>query len=88
MTKKVIVFTAPTCAPCKVLKPALEGLAKERGFELEKIELSAATAATFKQHRVSGVPVVMLQEDGQEVDRFQGGMTPTGLESRLSDWGL
>lgn len=90
MTKKVVVFTSPTCGPCKRLKPELQAQALERGFVLEIVELATdgSNRDKFRQAGVTGVPVTMLMDGEREVDRFVGGMTPTAIEQRLVDWGL
>lgn len=90
MTKKVVVFTSPTCAPCKRLKPELKFHAEDRGFELEIVELAqdGSNRERFRAAGVAAVPVTVLYEDGVEVDRFQGAMTPTAVAARIGDWGL
>lgn len=90
MTKKIVVFTSPTCAPCKRLKPELQFHAGDRGFELEIIELAAdgSNRDKFRAAGVTGVPVTTLVEDGKEIDRFQGAMTAVAIQQRISEWGL
>lgn len=90
MTKKVVVFTSPTCGPCKRLKPELKFQSEHLGFELEVVELAqdGSNRDRFRDARVSAVPVTVLMEDGKEIDRFQGGMTPTAISVRMSEWGL
>lgn len=89
MPYKVIIFTSPTCGPCKRLKPELKLQAEKRGFELEIVELSDVTRPRFNEHGVRNVPVTMLvDEDGAESSRITGQPTPTALEKQLIEWGL
>lgn len=65
---KVIVYSAPWCGPCKMLKPAL----KKAGIEFTNIDVDAdlkgASAA-----KVKGVPTTIIQdENGKELERLVG----------------
>jgi thioredoxin-like negative regulator of GroEL len=84
--REVVAYTSPTCAPCRQLKPELQFQSQQRGFKLTVLELGSATAGDFAAAGVRAVPVTVLLEDGQEVDRFSGGMTPTAIESKLVEW--
>lgn len=88
MPKTVIVFTSPTCAPCRQLKPELQFQSEQRGFTLRQVELSPATQAEFAQYGVRAVPVTVLHDGSQELDRFIGAMTPSAIEAKLVEWGL
>lgn len=86
--KKVVVFTSPTCGPCKRLKPELKAQSELRGFELEIVELNEATRPRFEEHGIRAVPVTMLVEDGQEVERVPGQLSAATVEAKLIGWGL
>jgi thioredoxin-like negative regulator of GroEL len=88
MSKFVRIFTSPTCAPCRQLKPELEFQAQQRGFTLDKVELAVATQDVFAKFGVRAVPVTMLMDGETEVDRFVGPLTPSGVEAKLAEWGL
>lgn len=88
MSKKVVIFTSPTCGPCKDLKPKLIEQAETRGFNLEIVELSDDTRPRFTQHGIRAVPVTMLMENESEVERVAGRITPMALEAKLNDWKL
>lgn len=83
--KKVVIFTSPTCGPCKRLKPELAEQAEKRGFEFEIVELSDETRPKFVEKGIRNVPVTMLYEDGEEVDRKVGSFT---VEPQLDWWDL
>lgn len=87
--KKVVVFTSPTCGPCKRLKPELIAQANVRKFELEIVELSEETRPRFEEFGIRAVPVtVLIDEDGQEADRFPGQLSSASVEAKLIGWGL
>lgn len=87
---KVVVYTAPTCGPCRNLKPMLAAAAAKRDFKLEIVELSDATRPLFTERGIRNVPVTMLVEgkSGKEMARITGGMTQVYLESQLNEWEL
>lgn len=61
MTRAIMYFTSPTCAPCKTLGPKLETLCAERGIELQKIDISTANGALAAQKvNVQSVPVLII----------------------------
>jgi thioredoxin 1 len=62
---------AEWCAPCKVLGPHLERLAKEYGgkFLLAKVDADENMRIAGK-YKVRGFPTVIAYSHGQEFDRF------------------
>lgn len=86
---KVVVFTSPTCGPCKRLKPDLIEQSNLRGFELEIVELADDTRPRFTQHGIRAVPVTMLVgEHGEEIARVSGQLSMSALADKLNEWGL
>lgn len=89
MPNKVVVFTSPTCGPCKRLKPELIAQAEKRGFELEIVELADDNRPRFERHGIRAVPVTMLvDESGEEISRFAGQPSPAVVENTLTEWGF
>ncbi|MFZ2302546.1 MAG: thioredoxin domain-containing protein [Gallionella sp.] len=62
---------AEWCAPCKVLGPHLERLAKEYGgkFLLARVDADENMRIAGK-HKVRGFPTVIAYSRGAETDRF------------------
>ena len=60
----IVDFTAPWCAPCRAIEPALEELAGESGIGLVSVDIdeNPATAARFA---VLSLPTVMLFSGGE-----------------------
>lgn len=88
MSKEVIVFSSPTCAPCKQIKPELEFQSQHRGFALRFVEMAFANQAEFAKYEVRSVPTVVCHDGESEVGRFIGAMTSTAIEAKLAEWGL
>lgn len=82
------MFTSPTCAPCKVVKPVLEELAQERGFPLQIIEMKRENQETFMKYGVRSVPAIVCINGEAEVGRCIGPLTVSAIEGMLDMWGL
>lgn len=68
-------FYAPWCAPCKALEPAL---AKCR-IKVVKVDVDTYPEIAGR-YGVSGLPTVILLEDGNEIERFTGNRIVKELE--------
>lgn len=84
---KVLLFTSNNCAPCKVLKPELMRLKKERNFELDVFVLEDG-AEPFTEYKIRNVPAVICMKGAKEVGRLVGASTPAALVQKLEGWGL
>lgn len=66
----LVDFYATWCAPCKVLAPLLDEMAREFDGRIKFLKLdtdeSSETAAAF---HISAVPTLILFKDGREVRR-------------------
>lgn len=78
MSSHLKVFTAPWCAPCKAMKPALEELARD-GLLVVEIDVDA-DFATAAMHRVRSVPTLKLYSEDQLIKSHCGAMTPQQLK--------
>lgn len=86
---QMLVFTAPWCAPCRAMAPAVEDIATlyagQAGIGRISIEEASALAERFA---VRTVPTLVLLRDGDEIDRVVGATSKTrlaGLLDRLLD---
>lgn len=59
----VVLFTSPTCAPCKALKPILARLAGELQFPYAELNVLNEKEAAM-QLGIRAVPAMVVLEDG------------------------
>jgi len=67
--KKILYFTAAWCGPCKALGPIMDSLQGQINFD--KIDVDTNTELSA-QYGVRGVPLLILLENGEEVNRLVG----------------
>ena len=73
-------FYSPTCAPCQMMHPALEEMAKRRRGEMMVVRINVSTnphlGAAFG---VQGVPTLIVMRKGTEIGRTSGAMSEADL---------
>ena len=81
----LLMFTADWCAPCqnfkaKVLRHSVVASRLDRSVHFEKVDLTKWTgepAETARKYGVRAVPtLVLVDEDGREIDRYTGAHDP------------
>lgn len=79
--KELVYFNAAWCGPCKAMKPILqEFMETHQDVELVSIDADEQYELAI-EIGVRAIPTFVLKEDGLEVRRKQGAMTPTVLET-------
>ena len=77
----LVDFYTDGCAPCRMMNPVLEELAKERS-DLKIVKVDAGTNyQVAAQFRVSAVPTFLLFNRGQVVGQFTGARSKRDLVS-------
>ncbi|MEN8374075.1 MAG: thioredoxin [Gemmatimonadota bacterium] len=82
-TAPVLVdFYTDWCAPCKVMAPIIDKIARERMGELlvGKLDTDRASEVSAKLG-IRGIPTFILFRDGKEVAREVGAVAPAQLEA-------
>lgn len=75
--KKLVVFKAHWCSPCKMLGKTLQDT--DLGIPVETVDIDADPTATT-EFNIRGVPTLLLMDDMQVVKRHTGSMTAKQLE--------
>ena len=81
----VVDLWAPWCGPCRMVAPVLEQLASQHAGRLKVVKVNIddepALAARFQAR---SIPLLVVLEDGREVDRVVGALPRQALEARLA----
>ena len=71
MTTQALLFTSPSCVPCKVMQPRIVEAAAEAGVSLAIVEPD--NTSLFAYWRITSVPTLLLVEPvGYELKRLVG----------------
>jgi len=78
----VVDFWAPWCAPCRMMAPVFEAVARELepGFRFLKVNTDEAGELAAR-YRVVGIPTFAIFKRGVETARTAGAMTPAAFSA-------
>jgi thioredoxin 2 len=86
-------FWAPWCGPCRMIAPAIEGLAADLAGKLKVAKVNTDENQELgARYAVRGIPTLILFQDGRERDRVTGALPPPALaqwvEARVNQAGV
>jgi thioredoxin 2 len=85
-TPVFVDFWAPWCAPCRMVSPAVERLARDHAGELKVVKLDVDGAPDVAaRYQAQSIPLLVLLRDGQEVDRVVGALPEPALRRWLEE---
>lgn len=80
----LLYFWAPTCRPCKIMKPEIDEIVDELGEKLEFTHTDAVENDDIcKKCGVLSTPTLLLFNNGEPVMRLVGYVTKEDLRARL-----
>jgi len=81
----VIDFWADWCAPCHMIRPTLEQLAKELAGELKFVGVAVdSNPKLASKFSINYLPTIVVIEDGKETQRFVGALSPKQLHEAIT----
>lgn len=83
----LVDFWAPWCAPCRMVAPTVEKLAREVPSRLRVAKLNVDDNPVVAwQFGVTGIPTMILFNGGQVADRWTGALPEASIRARLARW--
>jgi thioredoxin 2 len=79
----LVDFWAPWCGPCRMVSPIVERVARSMPGRLKVVKLNTDEAPDIAgRYDVQGIPLLVLINEGREVDRLVGAVP----EAQLRRW--
>ncbi len=80
----LVDFWAVWCAPCSMVAPVVEEIAKEYDGKLKVCKLNVDEApATASEYGVMSIPTLAVFKNGQIVEKLIGAVPKTTLEEKI-----
>ena len=76
----LVDFHADWCGPCQMLEPIVKQIASTTSAAVAKVDIDALPSLA-QQHRVQGVPTLMVYADGEPAERMVGVQDEATLRS-------
>jgi thioredoxin 2 len=81
----VVDFWAPWCAPCRMIAPVLDALARDHAGHLKVIRVNVDENPDLaRRYGAMSIPLLVALRDGEEVERVVGALPRAQLEQRLA----
>lgn len=82
--KKIMMFSATWCGPCKATKPAFIALKEElKDVSMEVVDVNEQEALA-QEYDIRAVPTFVLLKDNEEVARMSGGTSADKLRAFIN----
>lgn len=78
---RFLYFSAEWCGPCKAYKPLVEKL-ETAGYPVYFVDVDNDPVLA-ESHQIRSVPSILVEQDGQIVERMVGVQDPVTLASKF-----
>lgn len=83
----LVDFWAPWCAPCRMVAPTLDALAREKSSVLKVVKVNVdENPGLASRYRAMSIPTLLVFKGGREVDRWVGAQPEQVIRSRVARW--
>lgn len=83
----LVDFWAPWCAPCRMVAPALEALARDQAKALKVVKVNVdENPGLASRYRAMSIPTMIVFKGGREVDRWVGAQPENAIRGRIARW--
>lgn len=82
----LVDFTAVWCAPCQMMTPIIEELAKEYSGKIKVVKIDVDQAPkTAQKYGIMSVPTFIIFKKGEVVKQFVGARTKEGFREEINN---
>ena len=83
----LVDFWAPWCAPCRMVAPALEAIARDHAGSLKVAKVNVDDNPELaSKYRTMSIPTMIVFTNGREVDRWVGALPEGAIRTRVARW--
>ena len=83
----LVDFWASWSAPCRMVAPALEALARDQAKTLKVVKVNVdENPGLASRYRAMSIPTMIVFKGGREVDRWVGAQSENVIRSRIARW--
>ncbi len=83
----LVDFWAPWCAPCRMVAPTVEALAREHADALKVAKVNVdENPGLAARYGAMSIPTMIVMVGGREVDRWVGALPENAIRKRVARW--
>lgn len=80
----MVDFWAIWCAPCRMIAPTVEDLAREYGGKIKFAKLNTDENPDIaSKYKIMGIPTLMFFKDGRKLDQIVGAVPKQQLKAKI-----